>query len=99
MKHTRLFATLVVAAALGGFGTAASAAEATQDDFMLLLKIENMDKDKDGMVSKKEFIDMVAKSWDMYVAGKKMTGDKMDVKQLRELEKLLGRTLGADALR
>jgi Ca2+-binding EF-hand superfamily protein len=59
-----------------------------------LFKMANMDKNKDGMISKKEFLDMMSKAWDMQAAEMKVKGGKMTGDQIKELERILGRTLG-----
>lgn len=63
MASKHLIAALAVATA--GFAGPALAQEGTQDDFMLLFKMTAMDKNKDGMVSKKEFMAMMEKAYDM----------------------------------
>jgi hypothetical protein len=44
-----------------------------------------MDKNKDGMVSKKEYMDMMAKAWDMNAAKMGVKGDKMTTDQFNQL--------------
>lgn len=87
MTTKTLIATLAVATA--GFAGPALAQEGTQDDFMLLFKMTAMDKNKDGMVSKKEFMAMIDKAYDM--AAKKMgaRGGLLSEAQMREFLKSL----------
>ncbi len=65
MFSKKLTAVLIIATALAGLSAAARAAEGTQDDFMPLFKMQMVDKNKDGMVSKKEFMAMMDKAYDM----------------------------------
>jgi ABC-type enterochelin transport system ATPase subunit len=48
------------------------------------------------MVSKEEFIAMVSKLWDMHSGEMKIKGGKMTLDQVKELEKILGRSLGGN---
>jgi Ca2+-binding EF-hand superfamily protein len=66
MFSKKLTAALVLASAtITGFVVPADAQEGTQDDFMIIFKMKSMDKDKDGMISKKEFIAAMEKAFDM----------------------------------
>jgi len=67
----------------------ASAAFAEGDIHSRLFDMRQMDRNKDGMVSKDEFLAMVAKLWDMQAAEKKAKGGMRDANQIKELEKLL----------
>lgn len=89
MSTNKFAAALVVASALAGFGTPALAQEGTQDDFMLLFKMPMMDKDKDGMVSKKEFMAMMEKAYDMKAKAMSAKGGMMTEAQMREFLKSL----------
>jgi hypothetical protein len=86
MYTKTLIATLAVATA--GFAGPALAQEGTQDDFMLF-RMAMVDKNKDGMVSKKEFMAMIDKAYDM--AAKKMgaRGGLLTDAQMREFLKSL----------
>lgn len=88
MLSNKLAATLVVAA-VAGFGVPAHAQEGTQDDFMLLFKMTMMDKDKDGMVSKKEFMAMMDKAYDMKAKAMGAKGGMITEAQMREFLKSL----------
>ena len=67
------------------------------DIYSRLMEMRAMDRNHDGMVSKEEFLAMIAKAWDMHAQENKVRGAKMTPEQLKELEKILGRTLGAQA--
>ncbi len=89
MFSKKLTAALVIAGAVTGFGGAARAAEGTQDDFMLYFKMEMMDKNKDGMVSKKEFMAMMEKAYDMKAKAMGAKGGMMTEAQMKEFLKSL----------
>ena len=88
LKHT-LAGSLLLAAAMFGAHAPALAAEAMQDDWAFMMSTKGMDMNKDSMVSKKEFLDMMAKAYDM--KAKAMKSDKMGMNeaQLKEFLKAL----------
>lgn len=90
MKPTTLIRNLMLAIAVAAAGTAAFA---EGDIYSRLFEMRQMDRDKDGMVSKAEFLAMVAKLWDMHSIEIKVKGGKMTAEQIKEIEKVLGRTL------
>ncbi len=92
MNATTLIRSAAVAIALVATGTASFA---QGDIYSRLFEMQQMDRNKDGMVSKDEFIAMVSKLWDMKVAEMKVKGGKMSPDQIKEVEKILGRTLSA----
>jgi hypothetical protein len=92
MQFKTIIRPLVLSLALGAVGTAALA---DGDRYFKLFEMKAMDQNKDGMVSKKEFLDMMAKAWDAKMEEAKLKGDKMSAEQIKELEKVLGRTLSA----
>jgi hypothetical protein len=89
MFKKTLIGGLVLTAAFMGAQTPALAAEAMQDDWAVMMTTKGMDKNKDGMVSKKEFLDMMAKAYDM--KAKEMKSDKLGMSeaQLRDFLKSL----------
>jgi Ca2+-binding EF-hand superfamily protein len=89
MLSKKLTAALVIATAVAGLSAPARAQEGTQDDFMLLFKMQMMDKNKDGMVSKKEFIAMMEKAHDMKAKAMGAEGGLMTEAQMKELLKSL----------
>jgi hypothetical protein len=91
MNTRHILRSLVLALAVGATGTAVMA---EGDIYSRLFEMKQMDRNKDGMVSKDEFLAMVAKTWDMQAADMKVKG-KMTPEQIKELEKLLGRTLSS----
>jgi hypothetical protein len=89
MLSKKLTAVLVIATAMGGLSVPARAAEGTQDDFMLLFKMQMLDKNKDSMVSKKEFMAMMDKAYDMKAKAMGAKGGMMTEAQTKEFLKSL----------
>lgn len=90
--------TLARRAALAlALAAAIPAAMAGTDRYAELFEMQQMDRDRDGMVAKDEFLAMVAKLWDMRAAESKLKGDRMNPEQIKSLEAILGRTLSAHA--
>ena len=63
------------------------------------LQADKIDANKDGMVSKKEFMDAMSKTWDMHMADAKkadpaMPRDKMTLQQYLEFSKMFGLNIG-----
>jgi len=65
------------------------------------LETEIIDANKDGMVSKKEFMDAMSKSWDMHMGDAKKAmpdpkapKDKMTLQQYLEFSKMFGLNIG-----
>lgn len=82
-------AAVLAAASMAGFSIPAHAQEGTQDDFMLIFKMKSMDKDKDGMISKKEFMAAMDKAYDMKAKAMNAKGGMMTDAQLQEMLKAL----------
>ena len=93
MFSKTLTATLVIGSALMGLAGTALAAETNQDDIVQMFRMQMMDKNKDGMVSKQEFMDMMSKAWDMKAREMNLKGGKMNAEQFDLWEKLLGTSL------
>jgi Ca2+-binding EF-hand superfamily protein len=49
------------------------------------MSMKMMDKNKDGMVSKQEFMDMMSMAWDMNARKMGATGGKMTPDQFKEV--------------
>ena len=92
MNTAQFARNMALAIAMAATGTAAFA---EGDIYSRLFEMNQMDSDKDGMVSKDEFLAMVAKLWDMHSLDARIKGNKMTPEQIKKLEKLLGRTLSA----
>ncbi len=80
-----------------------------EDSVTYYLQMDKVDANKDGMVSKKEFLDAMGKTWDMHMAEvKKMESDKagapkavdpkmkdkMTLQQYIEFSKMFGLNIG-----
>ena len=89
MFPKKIAPVLVIAAAMAGFSGAARAQDGTQDDFMLLFKMTKMDKNKDGMVSKKEFMAMMDKAYDMKAKAMGAKSGMISEAQMKEFLKSL----------
>jgi len=78
--------TILATAALCGTGSALAAGE-TGDFYMFseIMGMKMMDKNKDGMVSKKEYMDMMSLAWDMNAKKMAVKGDKMTTEQFNQL--------------
>ena len=53
--------------------------------FSEIMAMKMMDKNKDGMVSKKEYLDMMSKAWDMNAMKMGVKGDNMTRQQFDEV--------------
>jgi hypothetical protein len=85
MKTQRLIAILSTALALGAFDTAAHAQTSDDMTFAGIMKADKVDKNKDGMVSKAEFIAMMGKIWDMKAKEMKAKDDKINMQQYEQI--------------
>lgn len=78
MKIKNLMSVVALGLALSTVGTAARAQLVAEDSsFDGMMKMAMMDKNKDGMVSKAEYLAMMAKVWDMKAKEMKVKGDMM----------------------
>ena len=85
MSTKRLIATLSAALALGTFGLAAHAETNDDMSFSGMFKMVKVDKNKDGMVSRAEFIEMMGKIYDMKAKEMKVKGDKMSQAEIQQI--------------
>jgi hypothetical protein len=53
--------------------------------FAEIMAMKMMDKNKDGMVSKKEYLDMMSMAWDMNARKMGVKGDHLTLDQFREI--------------
>lgn len=90
MKILSISRSLALVAAL--FVTA-TAAQAEGDIYSRLMMMKEVDANKDGMISKEEYLQMVGKVWDMKADEMKAKSGMLTPAQLKELQKVLGRTL------
>jgi hypothetical protein len=93
-----VIASSVLAAA--SFSLSASAQDVRREDSVTAyLQMDKVDANKDGMVSKKEFMDAMARTWDMHMAeakkaDPKMPRDRMTLQQYLEFSKMFGLNVG-----
>ena len=70
----RLPVAVLVLAAAGAASSSASAADVTRQDILSLFELQQMDRNHDQMISKKEFMEMLSKAWDMEASKMLVTG-------------------------
>ena len=80
----KIASSLIAATLICAAGTASAAGSTEYYPFAELMAMKMMDKDKDGMVSKKEYMDMMSKAWDMNAAKMSVKGDKMTNEQFNQ---------------
>jgi hypothetical protein len=85
MNSTRLIGILATSIALTAFGTGARAESIDDSTFSGMFSVEQCDNNKDGMVSKAEFMAMVEKAWVMKSKEMKVKGDKMSAADFKQL--------------
>jgi Ca2+-binding EF-hand superfamily protein len=99
MTATRRFllATATLAA-VAAFTAPTQAQDVKREEMVSYFQMPMMDKNKDSMVSKKEFMDMMAKSWDMHMAAMPKADvkarDKMTLQQYQDFAKMFGLNVG-----
>ncbi len=98
LRQLVLVSTVLAAAA--SFSLPSLAQDVRREDSVTYyLQTKMIDADKDGMVSKKEFMDAMSKTWDMHMAearkaDPKMPRDKMTLQQYLEFSKMFGLNIG-----
>jgi hypothetical protein len=83
---TTLAAATLLSTALPAF---AAASVGEYYPFAEIMSMKMIDKNKDGMVSKKEFMDMMSMAWDMNAKKMAVKGDKMTADQMTQLMQYL----------
>jgi hypothetical protein len=87
MKLKHIAGSIAIASAFLA-SSAAFAAGPTNAEFYPfaeIMSMKMMDKDKDGMVSKKEYMDMMSMAWDMNAKKMGVKGEKMTDAQFKEI--------------
>lgn len=84
MKTHTLLAALATTLALA-FNGAARAETFDDNSFSGMYKLERMDMNKDGMVSRAEFLAMMGKVWDMKAKEMKLKADKASAKEMEQI--------------
>jgi hypothetical protein len=87
MKTHRIAAALTMAATLLATGSAFAAGPTSAEyfPFQEIMSMKMIDKNKDGMVSKKEYMDMMDKAWEMNAKKMGASGDAITPDQLKEI--------------
>ena len=96
----RVALVCAVLAATASFSLPSLAQDVKREDSVTYyLQMKMIDADKDGVVSKKEFMAAMSKTWDMHMAeakkaDPKMPKDKMTLQQYLEFSKMFGLNIG-----
>ncbi len=87
MKLKQLTTSLVLTAAVLASGTAFAAGPTNAEYYPLaeIMSMKMIDKNKDGMVSRKEFMDMMTMAWDMNAKKMGVKGEMMTDAQFKEV--------------
>jgi hypothetical protein len=86
MSTKKIAGALALAACVLAAGNAFPQAPANAEYYPLveIMSMKMIDKNKDGMVSKKEFLDMMAMAWDMNASKMAVKGD-MNSEQFKQI--------------
>ena len=97
----QLALSCAVLAVTASFSLPSLAQDVRREDMVTYFQMDKVDMNKDGMVSKKEFMDAMSKSWDMHMAEArktagdvKMPRDKMTLQQYQEFAKMFNLNVG-----
>ena len=87
MTFNKFAGSLVAAATLLCAGSAFAQAPANAEYYPLaeIMSMKMIDKNKDGMVSKKEFMDMMGMAWDMNAKKMGVKGDMMNTADFNQV--------------
>ncbi|HUR88004.1 MAG TPA: hypothetical protein VMZ74_02835 [Ramlibacter sp.] len=86
MQVKKIATTLAAATLLCAAGSAFAAGTVPEYyPFAEIMSMKMMDKNKDGMVSKKEYMDMMSMAWDMNAKKMAVKGEKMTTEQFNQL--------------
>ena len=85
MSTKQIITTLAASLMLGLTALPAMAESEADMSFDGLTKMERMDKNKDGMVSKKEFLDMMSAMWDAKAKKMKLKDGMMSSEDFKQI--------------
>ena len=87
MKLQHIAGSFALAATVLASGTAFAAGPTNAEfyPFAEIMSMKMIDKNKDGMVSKKEFMDMMTMAWEMNAKKMGVKGDMMTDAQFKEI--------------
>ena len=86
MLNNRFITILATALIMGTAGTAVRAESADDMSFSGMFKMDRLDKNKDGMVSKTEFMEMMTKAWEMKAKEMKIKNDMMSAEEFKKFK-------------
>ena len=97
----KLLSSIALLAVAAAFAMPAHAQDSRSEDRLRHFQMSTIDANKDGMVSRKEFMDMVSKVWDMQMSDMAKSAaapakmkDRMTLEQYREFAKMFGLDIG-----
>lgn len=98
--NTHFTRTLTIAAAMSVAALASlpsHAQDVRREDMVTYFQMDKIDKNKDGMVSRQEFLDMMTKAWNMQMAAHPEVKDKskMTLEQYKAFAKMFNLDIGA----
>lgn len=87
MKLNQIAGSFALAASVLASGTAFSAGPTNAEfyPFAEIMSMTMIDKNKDGLISKREFTDMMSMAWEMNARKMGVNGDTMTDAQFREI--------------
>jgi hypothetical protein len=85
MQMKKIATTLAAATALVAAASALAAGSSEYYPFAEIMSMKMMDKNHDGMVSKKEYMDMMSLAWEMNAKKMGVKGEKMTTEQFNQL--------------
>ena len=85
MKLKMIDTTVAAATMLCAAGSALAQNRGEFYPLSEIMSMKMMDKNHDGMVSKKEYMDMMSLAWDMNAKKMAVKGDKMTTEQFNQL--------------
>lgn len=103
----KLLPVLATAAIASAFAVPAHAQGSRSEDMLRHFQMSMIDANKDGFVSKKEFVDTMSRMWDMQMSDMSKAGggdamkaapkmkDRMTIEQYREFAKMFGLDIGS----
>jgi hypothetical protein len=90
MSPKKTAGCIALALSLMSAGSAFAAADGPDwMQFNQMMAMKMMDKDKDGMVSKQEYMDMMTKAWEMNAKKMNVKDDKMTADQYKQFQRYL----------
>jgi hypothetical protein len=85
MQVKKIATTIAAATLLCAAGSAFAQNRGEFYPFTEIMSMKMMDKNKDGMVSKKEYMDMMSMAWDMNAKKMGVKGDKMTQEEFNQV--------------